>query len=49
MGDVHLTKGTQSELGALEKLVRKRFLQAVGADTQRWDTLIQTTGPSQPC
>ncbi len=47
-GQIPLTKGTQSERGALEKLVRKRFLQAIGADMQRWDTLIQTTGPSQP-
>lgn len=49
MGDVHLTKGTQSELGAMEKLVRKRFLQAVGANMQRCNALIQTTAPSQPC
>lgn len=48
MGDVHVTKGTRSERGALEKLVRKRFLKAVGADMQRWDMLIQTTGASQP-
>jgi hypothetical protein len=48
LGDVYLTKGTQSERGAMERLVRKRFLQAVGADMQRWDTLLQTTGPSQP-
>jgi nanoRNase/pAp phosphatase (c-di-AMP/oligoRNAs hydrolase) len=39
-GQIPLTKGTKSEQAGLEKLVQKRFLKAIGADTQHWQKLI---------
>ena len=39
-GQIPLIKGTKSEQASLEKLVQKRFLKAIGTDTQQWQKLI---------
>jgi nanoRNase/pAp phosphatase (c-di-AMP/oligoRNAs hydrolase) len=39
-GQVPLKKGTKAERERLEKVIRQKFLKAVGADMQHWSRLI---------